>query len=270
MKVAMALAVLLFASVAQAQTVVTANPTAIDFGTLYPTDFDTQTIVYTCVTGPCVGAAPKITGGHNILVSGNSCKASWTYFEPGQTGDTCSVSWTLKATNAEVNCPENVCTGTVGISVTNGVSNDAILVSDGYTATVLSAKPIVTISPKSLDFGDQPLDEDFAGPYPVTVTNISEVTIELTYEVINAYGSDFYVGHLASPVTLTPGQSVDLSVFENLLANNCNTIPCTVHFSGTLKIWSASVTPGTPGTTYLQGHVSLVGEGFYTEGVASE
>jgi hypothetical protein len=135
--------------------------------------------------------------------------------------------------------------------------------SSTYTATVYSDKPIVTISPKSINFGDNPIEEDTAGPYPVTITNVSEVTIEVTFEVSNAYGSYFSVTSPASPLTLTPGQSADLSVLLNLGDCMSDHIPCTVHYSGSITIWSASVTPGTPGTTYLQGKVSLIGEGYF-------
>jgi len=248
----------------QAQTV-TANPTAIDFGTLHPTDFDTQTIVYTCASGPCAGAAPKITGGHTILASGNTCKSSWTDATPGQTGDTCSVSWTLKATNAEVNCPGNVCTGTVGISVTNGVTNNAVVVTDGYTATIYSAKPVVSISPTSINFGEESFDNDVAGPYPVTVTNISKVTISLTFSIVQACcdeGPAFYTT-ATSPVTLIPGASADIPAWLNLYNPDlCFEVGCTQHYSGTLKFWSQSITPGTPSTTYLQGHVHLFGSAY--------
>ncbi len=284
MKLAIAFVVLFFASVAQAQTVVTANPTAISFGTLYPTDFDTQTIVYTCATGPCVGAAPKITGGHAIVVSNNTCKANWTFFVPGQTGDTCSVSWTLKATNAEANCPENVCTGTVGISVTNGVSSDAVVASDGYTATVFSANPRVTISPKSINWGEIPDVEDQVGPNPVTITNVSEVNVNVTYCIDQppfgnlppdvdppANGLNFSVNEdgtgpscqatTRGTISLLTGGSATLGLWFFVDLGYCARPQggCLVPASGTLKIWSTSTTPGASTKTYFEGAVKLFG-----------
>lgn len=264
-----------------AQTVVTAAPPAIDFGTLYPTDFDTQTIVYTCATGPCVGAAPKITGGHTILVSNNTCKVNWTFFVPGQTGDTCSVSWTLKATDSEVNCPENVCTGAVGISVTNGVSNDAIVVTDGYTATIYSAKPVVTVSPKSLDFGGVNEENGESGPLPVTITNVSEVSVNVSYciDQPNAYpnaeggnfgdnGSDagpYCPAPTPGQISLTSGQAATIKMWFFTDEGNCaNYRPCKAASSGTLKVWSTSTTPDTSTKTYFEGNVALLGVSIFT------
>ncbi len=260
MKLAMVLSVLLFAAVAQAQTVVTANPTSIDFGTLYPGEFDTETITYTCATGPCVGAAPKITGGHAVLVSANTCKANWTFFVPGQTGDTCSVSWTLTATSAEVNCPGNVCTGTVGISVTNGVSSDAVVVSGGYTATVLSPKPTLAITPTELGWFWDPFQD---GPVEqfTTVTNVSEVSVSVSV-AISGSNADYFILDPAFTVNLGPGQETQIGVTaaQYKVPHGCELLrgrECSATEDATLKIWSTSTTPGTPGTPFLEGRVKL-------------
>jgi hypothetical protein len=281
MRLTVAVVIVFFASVAQAQTVVTANPTAIDFGTLTAGEFDTETVTYTCTTGPCVGAAPKVLGGHTVLVSANTCKTLWTFFVPGQTGDTCSVSWTLTATNVEgTNCPDNVCTGTVGISVTDGTSGDAVVASDGYTVTVFSPKPTLSITPTPGEIGDfgccyDPYQTISNNPPPeswATITNTSEDTVSVSATITTKpvegrtlTPPPFALDYSSFSSTLAPGQTTQLGViFVGTQDVSCwhygpHYKECYLWMYGTVEIWGMSTTPGAP-PPYLQKKIPLSGE----------
>jgi len=251
--------VVFLASVAQAQTVVTANPPAIDFGTLYPTNFDTQTIVYTCATGPCVGAETKTTE-HKIIASDNTCKTTWLEATPGETGSTCSVSWTFLANAAEVSCPSDVCTGAVAISVGDGHGGAAVA-SDTYTATVLSPKPTMTFSPASFDFGNIITGLGNVLTLSVTVTNVSNVDENLTWsEKGPGFSVDDPAGSTCAP-NLPPGQSCQITVYFTgyTWCGACPDAPGTESNHGMLKIWDTSTTPGTPSNSDYVGTVALSG-----------
>jgi hypothetical protein len=255
MKVVLALAILLAGSVAYGQ--VTANPQNISFGTMYPGQFDSQSVTYTCVTAPCLWASDKI-GGHGITASDNTCEATW--IEHGTVnGSTCSVTWTFLANTSEVNCPSDICTGTITLNTVaggNGSSGGGGDATVNYTATVLSPKPTMTFSPSDLGFGNIIYGLGNVLTLPVTVTNVSNVDEDITLTEIGVgFGAD---GSACAP-NLAPQQSCQITVYFSGYdwCTNSACGPETNH--GVLKIWDSSTTPGTPSKSFYVGEVSLAG-----------
>jgi hypothetical protein len=257
MKVTLALAFLLFASTVHAQ--VTASPTTFDFGTMFPGQFESQTITYTCVQTPCICRSNE-TKGHKVVASNNTC---WGFDSPGGSGETCTITWTLLATMAEDNCPSNVCAGSISVLfVTGGLpgGGEGGSASSNYTATVLSPKPTMTFSPSSLYFGNILYGVGNSITLPVTVTNTSQVDEDLTWTEIGVgFGVDDPAGSTCAP-NLPPGQSCQITVYFGGY-DWCGTAACAVPEPnhGVLKIWDSSTTPGTPSKSVFVGEVPLGG-----------
>jgi hypothetical protein len=270
--VGIALAVLLFVSVVHAQVPqVTASPTSTGFGTLYPGEFDSETITYTCVVGPCLWRTNN-NQGHKVVASDiypGGCTYAWIYSTPGQAGDTCTMTWTFLATEAEPNCPSNTCTGSFGITVVTGdIGNvtGSASVQTQYTATVLSPKPNVSIFPNFINLGTDNANDGPAGPYYVTVMNISEVSVTITGTTSGAREFFVFGNNQCGPIG--PQESCKIPVgFQGEYQCLNPYHSCDVTDAGTLKIWSQSTTPGTNETKlYFEGSVKLVGTSQYDPG----